>query len=41
MQVERSLVSEAQQEFLEENPGFIEGIADEYRPVIDGIMESS
>lgn len=41
MQVERSLVSEAQQEFLEENPGFIEGIADQYRPVIDGIMESS
>lgn len=35
MGVERQLVSEYQQEFLDENPGFIDGLVEKFQPVVD------
>lgn len=35
MAVERQLVSEYQQEFLDENPGFIDGIVERFQPIVD------
>lgn len=35
MVVERALVSEYQQRFLDENPGFISGVVDEFGPIVD------
>jgi hypothetical protein len=35
MGVERQLVSEYQQDFLDDNPGFIDSLVDKFRPIVD------
>lgn len=35
MTIERSLVSEYQQKYLEDNPGFIEGLLEKFRPIVE------
>lgn len=35
MKVERELVAEYQQRFLDENPGFVDGLVEEFKPVVD------
>jgi hypothetical protein len=35
MAVERSLVAEYQQEYLDDNPGFIDGLVEEFRPLVE------
>lgn len=39
LQVERALVSEAQAEFLEQNPTFIDGLVEAYAPVVAGLFD--
>jgi hypothetical protein len=37
--IERELVDEAQRDFLEANPGFIDGLVEKYRPIVNDLMQ--